>query len=339
VVVLSVLTRRCAGFVHSRMSEGTGLARRVTPVVCEASVDSSSLPAKANGQQAACLGRETVVAALEELKRGRPVVVTDDADRENEGDLILAAESATPEALAFVARHTSGVICVAMRGERLDELELPPMVSQNQDPKGTAFTVSVDLKGRGVTTGISASDRAKTIAALADPSLGPDDFCRPGHLFPLRARPGGVLERGGHTEAAVDLASLAGLYPAGALCEIVRDDDGEMSRGDHLDRFRRTHGLVMTTIEDIRQYRRDLLVIPPRPARKPRRLPVVDDDAKLDRATGRIRMPTKHGDFEAVCFVEQATGLEHIALVRGFEKAPLDDDDDDDDDERAAPAF
>ncbi|KAJ8612837.1 hypothetical protein CTAYLR_002072 [Chrysophaeum taylorii] len=286
-------------------------------------IDEPSVPPLHNGwghqdENPRCLGQETVVRALEELKRGRAVVVTDDADRENEGDLIFAAELATPETMAFVVRHTSGVVCVALRGDRLDELALPAMVSRNEDPKGTAFAVSVDLRGHGVTTGISASDRAKTIKALADPRFSAADFCRPGHLFPLRARPGGVLERGGHTEAAVDLAVLAGLYPAGALCEIVRDEDGEMSRGEDLERFAKDHGLVVTTIEDIRAYRRQL------------ETNSSDPPVHVARTTKRIRLPTKHGEFDAICFIEAGTGLEHVALVRG-ETLPMDDDDDDDD--------
>lgn len=270
-------------------------------------------------QNPKCLGRDTVLAAIEAIKQGHAVLVTDDADRENEGDLIFAAEMATPETMAFMVRHTSGVVCVAMRGDRLDDLALPSMVSVNQDPKGTAFTVSVDLKGRGVTTGISATDRAKTIRALADPSLGPDDFCRPGHIFPLRARPGGVLERGGHTEAAVDLAVLAGLYPASALCEVVRDEDGEMSRGDDLDRFRRTHNLVMTTIEDIRAYRRELLNT------SGSGYAANTGTISVRRTSQSIRLPTKHGDFKAVCFTER-DGQEHIALLRGLEVADVHND-------------
>ena len=160
----------------------------------------------------------------------------------------------TPETIAFTVRHTSGVICVALPGSRLDELHLRPMVTRNEDPKGTAFAVTVDLKGGDVTTGISAADRARTIRALADPAAGPERFCRPGHIFPLRARPGGVLERGGHTEAAVDLARLAGFQPAGGLCEVVRDEDGEMSRWDDLLEFAAEHALVLTTIADLKAY-------------------------------------------------------------------------------------
>mmetsp|Transcript_50728 Transcript_50728/g.164378 ORF Transcript_50728/g.164378 Transcript_50728/m.164378 type:complete len:247 (-) Transcript_50728:82-822(-) len=200
-------------------------------------------------------GRASVVAAIEAMRRGQPIVVTDDESRENEGDLILAGELATAETVGFVVRHSSGVICVALPGERCDDLRLPPMVSRNQDPKGTAFTVSVDLKA-GTTTGISAAERAATFRALADPALGPEAFNRPGHVFPLRARAGGVLERDGHTEAAGDLCRLAGLQPAGVLCEVV-NDDGSMARVADLIPFCEQHGLVLTSIADLIEYIRD----------------------------------------------------------------------------------
>ena len=258
-----------------------------------------------------CLGRESVEAALDAMRRGEPVVVTDDADRENEGDLIFAAETATAETLAFTVRYTSGVICVAMPGDRLDELRLGPMVAKNEDPKGTAFAVSVDLLGGDMTTGISASDRARTLRALADPRSGHERFCRPGHLFPLRARPGGTLERGGHTEASVDLARLAGLAPAGALCEIVRDEDGEMARWDDLGEFAKTHNLAFTTIADIQQYRRSVARDEYADLPKPEPYPLV-----LERGT-MTRMPTAYGDFDAVVFADVASGLEHVALLKG----------------------
>ncbi len=195
-----------------------------------------------------------IETALRELRAGRMVVVIDDEDRENEGDLTMAAELVTPEAINFMATHGRGLICLAMTGERLDELGLAPMVSDNTALHGTAFTVSIDLKGHGVTTGISAHDRARTIQAAVDPRTSPDDFARPGHVFPLRARPSGVLERRGQTEAAVDLAHLAGLYPAGVICEIV-NDDGTMARVPDLIRFCKTHGLVMITVADLARYR------------------------------------------------------------------------------------
>jgi len=195
-----------------------------------------------------------IETAIRELKAGRMVVVVDDEDRENEGDLTMAAELVTPEAINFMATHGRGLICLAMTGERLDELDLAPMVSDNTAPHGTAFTVSIDLIGHGVTTGISAHDRARTIQAAVDASSSPDDFARPGHVFPLRARPGGVLERRGQTEAAVDLAGLSGLSPAGVICEIV-NDDGTMARVPDLIRFCKTHGLVMVTVADLARYR------------------------------------------------------------------------------------
>jgi 3,4-dihydroxy 2-butanone 4-phosphate synthase/GTP cyclohydrolase II len=196
----------------------------------------------------------SIESAIRELRAGRMVVVVDDEDRENEGDLTMAAELVTPEAINFMATHGRGLICLAMPGERLDELDLAPMVPDNTALHGTAFTVSIDVKGHGVTTGISAHDRARTIRAAVDPGSTPDDFARPGHVFPLRACPGGVLERRGQTEAAVDLAGLAGLYPAGVICEIV-NDDGTMARVPDLVRFCKAHGLVMVTVADLARYR------------------------------------------------------------------------------------
>jgi 3,4-dihydroxy 2-butanone 4-phosphate synthase/GTP cyclohydrolase II len=206
-----------------------------------------------------CFGRQSVVDAVAAVARGEMVVVVDDMDRENEGDFIMAADRCTDLDMARIVRYSSGVICVAMESDRLDELELQPMVSNNQDPKGTAFTVSVDAsREHGITTGISASDRAKTVQLLADPRSTATDFSRPGHLFPLRARPGGVLERDGHTEASVDLARLAGRSPCGVLCEIVSEEvPTEMMRLPELKRFCKRHGFVMTSIVDIAQYRRE----------------------------------------------------------------------------------
>jgi 3,4-dihydroxy 2-butanone 4-phosphate synthase/GTP cyclohydrolase II len=201
------------------------------------------------------IAMDSIEDALAALARGEMVVVLDDKNRENEGDLIVAAEHATPEALAFIVRHTTGIVCVALEGERADALGLDPMVPANDDRHGTAFTVTVDAR-RGTTTGVSAADRSATIAALIDPATRPDDLMRPGHMFPLRARSGGVLERPGHTEAAVDLARLAGCAPAGVLCEIVRDD-GAMARTPELLRFARQHGLCITTIADLIVYRRE----------------------------------------------------------------------------------
>jgi len=182
------------------------------------------------------------------------IVVVDDEDRENEGDLTMAAEMITPEAINFMATHGRGLICLAMTGERLDELELAPMVPDNTALHNTAFTVSIDAKGLDVTTGISAQDRARTIRAAIDGCSGPEELARPGHIFPLRARPGGVLERRGQTEAAVDLARLADLYPAGVICEIV-NDDGSMARVPDLVRFCNKHDLVMITVAELARYR------------------------------------------------------------------------------------
>jgi 3,4-dihydroxy-2-butanone 4-phosphate synthase/GTP cyclohydrolase II len=194
--------------------------------------------------------------AIRELRAGRMIVVVDDEDRENEGDLTIAAEMITPEAINFMARHGRGLICLAMNSERLEELQLKPMARENTALGGTAFTVSIDLTGRGVTTGISAYDRAETISAAVDPSSVAEDFARPGHVFPLCARAGGVLERRGQTEAAVDLAKLAGLRPAGVICEIV-NNDGTMARVPDLIRFCRQHGLLMITVADLARYRFD----------------------------------------------------------------------------------
>ena len=196
---------------------------------------------------------DSIETALLELAAGRPVIVVDDEDRENEGDIIFAAALATRELLAFTIRHTSGVICVPMRGSRLDELNLPPMTEVNEDRKSTAFAVSVDARD-GVSTGISAADRAHTIRLLADPDSTARHFTRPGHVFPLRAVPGGVLERPGHTEAAVDLAELAGLPPVGAICEVV-NDDGSMARLPDLLRFAAEHRLALISIADLIAYR------------------------------------------------------------------------------------
>lgn len=233
--------------------------------------------------------------AIAAIARGEMVLVVDDEDRENEGDLIVAAEKATAGHIAFMVRYTSGLICLPMMGERLDELELPLMVVENTDSHKTAFTVSIDL-AEGTTTGISASDRAKTIRAAADPSTTPSEFHRPGHVFPLRYQPGGVLIRPGHTEAAVDLARLAGLYPAGVLCEVV-NDDGTMSRGESLMRFADEHGISIITIEDLVSYR-------------------WREEALVTRES-EAQIPTKIADFRAIGYRSKDTGSEHIALVLG----------------------
>jgi 3,4-dihydroxy 2-butanone 4-phosphate synthase / GTP cyclohydrolase II len=236
-----------------------------------------------------------VEAAIAAIANGEFVVVLDNEDRENEGDLIMAAERMTPEAMAFMVRHTSGLVCVGMTGERLDELDIPLMVQSGTEALGTAFTVSVDLRA-GTTTGISAADRAATVRALVDPASAPADFARPGHVFPLRARPGGVLRRPGHTEAAVDLATLAGLSPAGVLCELVRPD-GEMARGSDLERFAAEHRLAIITIDELIAYRR-------------RREQLV-----LRRSSATL--PTPYGRFTVHAYESMLDGTEHMVLVRG----------------------
>ena len=233
--------------------------------------------------------------ALEVVRRGEFLVVVDDADRENEGDLIIPAEKVTPAHIAFMVRHTSGLICLPVIGERLDELRLPLMVSQNTDSHQTAFTVSIDYI-HGTTTGISAADRAATIRAVADPVTRAEDLARPGHIFPLRYREGGVLQRAGHTEAAVDLARMAGLYPAGALCELV-NDDGTMARLPQLERFAEEHGILLVCIADLIAYRR-------------RREVHV-------RRVAEATIPTEWGTFRAVGYESLLDGISHIALVRG----------------------
>jgi 3,4-dihydroxy 2-butanone 4-phosphate synthase/GTP cyclohydrolase II len=237
----------------------------------------------------------SIPEAIDEIRRGRMVIVVDDADRENEGDLIMAAERVTPEAIAFIVRHTSGVICMPVIGERLDELQIPLMVAANTDTRGTAFTVSVDAR-RGVTTGISAADRARTIQAIIDPATDPTELSRPGHVFPLRYREGGVLKRAGHTEAAVDLARLAGLFPAGVLCETV-NEDGTMARIPDLERFARAHDLKIISIADLIEHRRQHEVLV----------------TKLAEAT----IPTRHGAFRSIAYESVTDARTHVALVMG----------------------
>jgi len=234
-----------------RMGHALGLAAHKSPQFLDEHDRQSlvSLPRKRDP-----IAYASIEAAIDEFRAGRMIVVVDDEDRENEGDLTMAAEKITPAAVNFMAMHGRGLICVAMTGDRLDELELDPMTPENTALGGTAFTVSIDVKGSGVTTGISAHDRTQTIRATTDPRSKPRDFGRPGHVFPLRARPGGVLERRGQTEAAVDLAILAGLYPAGVICEII-NDDGTMARAPDLARFCQSHGLIMIRVADLARYR------------------------------------------------------------------------------------
>lgn len=237
----------------------------------------------------------TIEQAIEALKQGRMIIIVDDADRENEGDLMIAAEKVTPEAINFMARYGRGLICLAMESRRLDELQIPPMVSENTSTYGTAFCVSIEARNK-VTTGISAYDRATTILTAIDPRTRPEDLARPGHVFPLRAREGGVLQRAGQTEASVDLCRLAGLYPAGVVCEIM-NDDGTMARIPDLQKFTRDHGLLMITVADLIHYRmqRETLV----------------------REVVVVSLPTRFGDFTLHAFENIIDGSHHVALVKG----------------------
>ena len=238
---------------------------------------------------------EDIERAIADIAAGRPVIVVDDEDRENEGDLIFAAEKATPELVAFMVRYTSGYICAPITEEEADRLELPPMYHTNQDVRGTAYAVTVDAS-EGVSTGISAADRARTLRLLSSPATRPTDLRRPGHVVPLRAKAGGVLRRTGHTEAAIDLAVLAGLRPAGVLCEMV-NDDGTMQRRPDLEKFSVEHDVALITIADLVAYRR-----------------------ARERTVERVvetRLPTEHGDFTAVGYRAEVDGGEHVALVFG----------------------
>ncbi|MFE6844211.1 bifunctional 3,4-dihydroxy-2-butanone-4-phosphate synthase/GTP cyclohydrolase II [Streptomyces sp. NPDC057686] len=240
---------------------------------------------------------DPVEQAIRDIAAGRPVVVVDDEDRENEGDLVIAAEKATPEIVAFMMSECRGLICAPMEGSELERLELPQMVQHNTESMKTAFTVSVDAgAAHGVTTGISAADRSTTLRMLADGVSEPSDFVRPGHVFPLRAKPGGVLVRNGHTEAAVDLARLAGLRPVGAIVEIA-GEDGVMLRLPELIPFARKHGLTIISIEDLIAYRRSAE-------------PTVRREAE-------VVLPTAHGDFTAYGYRSTVDGVEHVALVHG----------------------
>ncbi|NJC72770.1 bifunctional 3,4-dihydroxy-2-butanone-4-phosphate synthase/GTP cyclohydrolase II [Planosporangium thailandense] len=240
-------------------------------------------------------GFADIERAIADIAAGRPVIVVDDENRENEGDLIFAAELATPELLAFTVRYTSGFICAPLTADDADRLELPPMYHTNQDRRGTAYTVTVDAR-EGVTTGISAADRAHTIRLLADPATSPADLARPGHVVPLRARKGGVLRRPGHTEAAIDLTELAGLRPAGVLCELV-NDDGTMMRLPELEKFAAEHGLTLISIADLIAYRRRT-------------------GTQVERVA-EARIPTEFGVFRAVGYRAEFDDSEQVALVFG----------------------
>jgi 3,4-dihydroxy 2-butanone 4-phosphate synthase / GTP cyclohydrolase II len=243
---------------------------------------------------------DSIERAVDEIRAGRPVVVVDDEDRENEGDLVFAARKATTELVAFMIRHTSGVICVPMEGGELDRLAIPLMTPYNRERMRTAYTISVDARD-GVSTGISAADRARTIRVLADSASEPFDLVQPGHVFPLRYRDGGVLVRPGHTEAAVDLARLAGLAPAGVLAEVV-NDDGTMTRGQQLRDFADEHGLALISIEDLIRYRRRT-------------------ESQIERVATTV-LPTSYGDFIAHGYRNTVDGSEQLALVRGDLAAP-----------------
>jgi 3,4-dihydroxy 2-butanone 4-phosphate synthase/GTP cyclohydrolase II len=238
----------------------------------------------------------TIDEALAQLRRGGMVVVVDDEDRENEGDLIMAAEDVTPESMAFFLEYTSGIFCVPLESQRADELDLPLMVVANTEAQRTAFTVSVDFR-HGTTTGISAGDRAATVRALIDPETKPNDLNRPGHIFPLRYRTGGVLRRAGHTEATVDLCRMAGKYPAGVLCEVVTADKSDMARLPELQEFADRHGLPVITIADLIRYRRQ--------------------NEKLVKRVAEASLPTEWGTFQAHVFESLLDGEQHLAMVYG----------------------
>ncbi len=238
----------------------------------------------------------SIESAIEDIRNGKMVIVVDDEDRENEGDFIIAARFATPEAINFMSKYGRGLICAALTEERCAELELVPMVNTNTSLHETAFTVSVDLIGEGTTTGISAQDRAKTIQALINPATKPADLGRPGHIFPLKAKAGGVLRRSGHTEATVDLARLAGLEPAGVLVEIM-NEDGSMARVPQLEQMALQYAVKIISIKDLIEYR-------------------LKSDSLIEEIV-RVDMPTGYGHFQLVAFREKETGQEHMALIKG----------------------
>ncbi|OGO04451.1 MAG: bifunctional 3,4-dihydroxy-2-butanone 4-phosphate synthase/GTP cyclohydrolase II [Chloroflexi bacterium RBG_13_54_8] len=241
------------------------------------------------------MGLDTIPEAIEAMKAGKIVIIVDDESRENEGDLAMAAEKVTPEAINFMAKEARGLICMPILGQRLDDLRIPMMVQDNTARFSTAFTVSIEAK-HGVTTGISAHDRAATVSAVLDPATKPEDIARPGHIFPIRARRGGVLVRAGHTEAIVDLARLAGLYPAGVICEIM-NDDGTMARLPQLKRIAEKHGMKIISVADLITYRRR--------------------SEKLVRRVAEANLPTRYGDFLATAYRSTVDPDEHIALVKG----------------------
>ena len=241
------------------------------------------------------MGLSTILEAIDEVKAGRFIIIVDDEDRENEGDLAMAAEMVSPEAINFMTLHARGLICLPIIGKRLDELRIPLMVTENTSRFSTAFTVSVEAK-RKVSTGISAYDRAETIKAMIDPTTKPDDLARPGHMFPLRAREGGVLVRAGHTEAIIDLAKLAALYPAGVICEIM-NEDGSMARLPRLEVMSEKYGNKIVTVADLIAYRRR--------------------HEKLVHRVAEAKLPTRYGEFNAIAYKSDIDPDEHLALVRG----------------------
>jgi len=241
------------------------------------------------------MGIVSISEAIEDIKAGKFVIIVDSEDRENEGDLAMVAEKVTPEAINFMTQYARGLICLPIMGERLDELRIPLMVGENTSKFSTAFTVSVEAKHR-VSTGISAADRAETVKAMIDPTTKPEDIARPGHTFPLRARQGGVLVRAGHTEAIVDLAKLAGLYPAGVICEIM-NEDGSMARLSQLEVMSEKHGIKIVTVADLIAYRRR--------------------HERLVQRVAETKLPTSYGEFTAIAYKSNVDPDEHLALVMG----------------------
>jgi 3,4-dihydroxy 2-butanone 4-phosphate synthase/GTP cyclohydrolase II len=241
------------------------------------------------------MGLSSIPEAIEDIKAGKFLIIIDDEDRENEGDLAIAAGGVTPEAINFMAQHARGLICLPIMGKRLDELKIPLMVAENTSRFSTAFTVSVEAR-HGVSTGISAADRARTVKVMVDPATRPEDLVQPGHVFPLRAREGGVLVRAGHTEAVVDLARLAGLYPAGVICEIM-NEDGSMARLPQLERLSDQHGIKMVSMADLIAYRRR--------------------HERLVHQVAEAKLPTKYGEFTAIAYRSDIDPDEHVALVMG----------------------
>ncbi|MFC1943132.1 bifunctional 3,4-dihydroxy-2-butanone-4-phosphate synthase/GTP cyclohydrolase II [Chloroflexota bacterium] len=241
------------------------------------------------------MGLSSIAEAIEDIRTGKFVIIVDDEDRENEGDLTIAAEKVTPEAINFMAKNGRGLICMPITGQRLDELQIPMMVNDNTSNFGTAFTVSVEAK-HGVSTGISAADRAKTVRTIIDPNTKPEDLVRPGHMFPLRAKEGGVLVRAGQTEAIVDLAKLAGLYPAGVICEIM-NEDGSMARLPQLEAIAEKFGISIVTVADLIAYRRR--------------------HEKLVHRVAEAKLPTNYGEFTAIAYKSDIDPDEHLALVMG----------------------